>query len=103
MQRPPKKFVPHPFAYHQEIDVEIQSLTNLGSGVARVDGWVVGRTLGRWNALLAWFDEAGIPARKLREPRWSSPEYRQWHAETRRHLLVQSAGPHPKLICAADR
>src|SRR6218665_924041 len=40
-QRPPKKFVPHPFAYHQEIDVEIQSLTNLGSGVARVDGWVV--------------------------------------------------------------
>ena len=40
-QRPPKKFVPHPFAYHQEIEVEIQSLTNLGSGVARVDGWVV--------------------------------------------------------------
>ena len=40
-QRPPKKFVPHPFEYHQEIEVEIQSLTNLGSGVARVDGWVV--------------------------------------------------------------
>ena len=40
-QRPPKKFNPHPFAYHQEIEVEIQSLTNLGSGVARVDGWVV--------------------------------------------------------------
>lgn len=40
-QRPPKKFHPHPFAYHQEIEVEIQSLTNLGSGVARVDGWVV--------------------------------------------------------------
>lgn len=41
MQRPPKKFVPHPFSYHQEIDVEILSLTNLGAGVARVDGWVV--------------------------------------------------------------
>jgi 23S rRNA (uracil1939-C5)-methyltransferase/tRNA (uracil-5-)-methyltransferase len=40
-QRPPKKFVPHPFEYHQVIEVEIQSLTNLGSGVARVDGWVV--------------------------------------------------------------
>ena len=40
-QRPPKKFHPHPFAYHQEIEVEIQSLTNLGSGVSRVDGWVV--------------------------------------------------------------
>jgi tRNA/tmRNA/rRNA uracil-C5-methylase (TrmA/RlmC/RlmD family) len=41
MPRPPKKFRPHPFAYHQEIEVVIESLTNLGSGVARVDGWVV--------------------------------------------------------------
>jgi tRNA/tmRNA/rRNA uracil-C5-methylase (TrmA/RlmC/RlmD family) len=40
-QRPPKKFVPVPFAYHQEIDVRIDSLTNLGAGVGRVDGWVV--------------------------------------------------------------
>ena len=41
MQRPPKKFVPTPFEYHQEIELEIQSLTNLGSGVGRIDGWVV--------------------------------------------------------------
>lgn len=41
MRRPPKKFVPHPFEYHQEIEVRIDSLTNLGHGVARVDGWVV--------------------------------------------------------------
>jgi 23S rRNA (uracil1939-C5)-methyltransferase/tRNA (uracil-5-)-methyltransferase len=40
-QRPPKKFVPTPFEYHQEIELTIDSLTNLGSGVARVDGWVV--------------------------------------------------------------
>lgn len=40
-QRPPKKFHPHPFAYHEVIEVGIESLTNLGSGVARVDGWVV--------------------------------------------------------------
>lgn len=40
-QRPPKKFHPHPFAYHEEIEVRIESLTNLGSGVARVAGWVV--------------------------------------------------------------
>lgn len=39
--RPPRKFVPHPFAYHQELEVEIDSLTNEGTGVARVDGWVV--------------------------------------------------------------
>jgi len=39
--RPPKKFVPTPFEYHQEIDLRIDSLTNLGAGVGRVDGWVV--------------------------------------------------------------
>ena len=37
----PKKFVPHPFTYHQELEVRIENLTNEGSGVARVDGWVV--------------------------------------------------------------
>lgn len=35
MQRP-KKFHPYPFDYHQEIDVEISSLSNLGVGIARV-------------------------------------------------------------------
>ena len=39
--RPPKKFVPTPFEYHQEIEIAIDSLTNLGSGVGRIDGWVV--------------------------------------------------------------
>jgi tRNA/tmRNA/rRNA uracil-C5-methylase (TrmA/RlmC/RlmD family) len=40
-QRPPKKFVPTPFEYHQEIELRVDSLTNLGSGIGRVDGWVV--------------------------------------------------------------
>ncbi len=40
-QRPPKKFVPIPFEYHQEIELAIDSLTNLGAGVGRVGGWVV--------------------------------------------------------------
>ena len=48
------KFNAHPFAYHQELDLEIATLTNLGSGLARVplpgpapeevptgSGWVV--------------------------------------------------------------
>lgn len=48
--RQPKKFNPHPFAYHQEIEVEITTLSNLGVGIARVrldeadadaPGWVV--------------------------------------------------------------
>ncbi len=37
----PKNFVPEPFEYHQELEVAVESLTNLGVGVARVDGWVV--------------------------------------------------------------
>ena len=41
MPRPPKKFVPTPFAYHEEIELRIDALTNLGAGVGRIDGWVV--------------------------------------------------------------
>lgn len=41
MPRPPKKFNPHPFAYHQEIELTIDTLTNLGLGLGRVDDWVV--------------------------------------------------------------
>jgi len=40
-KRPPKKFVAIPFEYHQEIELTIDSLTNLGAGVGRVGGWVV--------------------------------------------------------------
>jgi tRNA/tmRNA/rRNA uracil-C5-methylase (TrmA/RlmC/RlmD family) len=41
MRPPPKKFVPTPFAYHHELTLDIENLTNLGQGIARVDGWVV--------------------------------------------------------------
>lgn len=37
----PKNFVPTPYTYHQEIELEITSLTNLGDGVGRHNGWVV--------------------------------------------------------------
>ena len=36
-----KKFNDQPFAYHQEIELEIATLTNLGSGLGRMNGWVV--------------------------------------------------------------
>lgn len=41
--RPSKNFVDHPFSYHQEIELKITSLTNLGVGVARhgEESWVV--------------------------------------------------------------
>lgn len=37
----PKNFVAEPFDYHQEFELRIESLTNLGMGVGRVDGWVI--------------------------------------------------------------
>lgn len=39
--RPSRKFKPEPFTYHQEVEVTIDALTNLGVGLGRVDGWVV--------------------------------------------------------------
>lgn len=39
--RVPAKFKPEPFAYHQELELDVATLTNLGEGVARHDGWVV--------------------------------------------------------------
>lgn len=37
----PKNFVAEPFEYHQEIELTIERLSNLGMGVGRIDGWVV--------------------------------------------------------------
>ncbi|MDF2376771.1 MAG: class I SAM-dependent RNA methyltransferase [Verrucomicrobiales bacterium] len=41
MSRKPKKFNPVPFDYHEEITLQIDSLTNLGKGVGRINDWVV--------------------------------------------------------------
>ncbi|MCR5183346.1 MAG: class I SAM-dependent RNA methyltransferase [Opitutales bacterium] len=45
-RKAPPKFKAEPFAYHQEIEIEISSLTNLGEGVGRIgldtgESWVV--------------------------------------------------------------
>ncbi len=41
MDTAPRRFIPVPFAYHQEIELTIDSLSNQGYGVGRVDNWVV--------------------------------------------------------------
>lgn len=41
MSRKPPRFHPEPFDYHQELEIEIDSLTNLGKGVGRHREWVV--------------------------------------------------------------
>ena len=38
----PRGFKPFPFPYHEEIELDIETLTNMGKGLARTsDGWVV--------------------------------------------------------------
>ncbi len=41
MSRIPHRFIPTPFSYHEELEIEIDSLSNLGKGVGRVNDWVV--------------------------------------------------------------
>ena len=40
-RKPPRNFRPEPFSYHEIVELEIDSLSNLGLGVGRIDGWVV--------------------------------------------------------------
>lgn len=37
----PRNFVATPFEYHQEVELDIADVNNLGAGVGRIDGWVV--------------------------------------------------------------
>lgn len=37
----PKKFNPEPYDYHEIVELEIVSLSNLGAGIAKPDNWVV--------------------------------------------------------------
>ncbi|MBQ9835704.1 MAG: class I SAM-dependent RNA methyltransferase [Akkermansia sp.] len=41
MDTPPRKFVPTPFAYHEEVELVIDNLSNMGDGVGRINNWVV--------------------------------------------------------------
>lgn len=40
-RKPPRNFIADPFAYHEEVELHIEDLTNLGAGVGRHHGWVV--------------------------------------------------------------
>ncbi|MDB4268423.1 TRAM domain-containing protein, partial [Akkermansiaceae bacterium] len=38
---PPKKFKADPYEFHQIVELEIVSLSNLGAGIAKPNDWVV--------------------------------------------------------------
>ncbi len=40
-RKPPKRFNPEPFDYHEEVEFVVSTLTNLGLGLGRVNDWVV--------------------------------------------------------------
>ena len=37
----PKNFVPEPFAYHEELELDIRTLTNEGRGIGQINGWTI--------------------------------------------------------------
>jgi len=41
MAKAPRGFREGKFLYHEEVEVDIDNVTNLGQGVGRVDGWVI--------------------------------------------------------------
>lgn len=41
MPKAPRGFREGKFQYHEEVEVAIDNLTNLGQGVGRIDGWVI--------------------------------------------------------------
>lgn len=41
MNRIPKGFIAHPYAYHHELELLISDITNLGVGIGRDQGWVI--------------------------------------------------------------
>ncbi|WP_309382361.1 class I SAM-dependent RNA methyltransferase [Cerasicoccus frondis] len=41
MTEAPRNFLPEPYPYHHELELTIETLTNLGHGLARDNGWVV--------------------------------------------------------------
>ena len=41
MKNPPKGFNDKPYPYHHEIIIEIEDVTNLGVGIARINNWVI--------------------------------------------------------------
>jgi len=41
MNRQPKGFLPNPYPYHHELELDISDITNLGIGIGRDDGWVI--------------------------------------------------------------
>ncbi|MBN1403666.1 MAG: 23S rRNA (uracil(1939)-C(5))-methyltransferase RlmD [Opitutales bacterium] len=73
----PKNFKPVPYEYHQQIELTIDTLTNLGLGLGRVDGWVIMVPLvlpGERVRVRVWRNKANYSEADLVEILEASPE-----------------------------
>ena len=78
-QQRPRKFKAEPYEWHEVIDLEIESLSNLGAGIAKPEGWVV-------------FVPFTLPGEKIRARVWRN-EKNCSHAD-----LVEIREPSPDRI-----
>ena len=78
-QERPRKFKADPYEWHEIIDLEIETLSNLGAGIAKPNGWVV-------------FVPFALPGEKIRAKIWRN-EGNCSHAD-----LVEIIEPSPDRI-----
>ncbi|MCX8237438.1 MAG: class I SAM-dependent RNA methyltransferase [Akkermansiaceae bacterium] len=78
-QERPRKFKADPYEWHEIIDLEIETLSNLGAGIAKPNGWVV-------------FVPFALPGEKVRAKIWRN-EGNCSHAD-----LVEIIEPSPDRI-----
>ena len=78
-QQRPRKFKAEPYEWHEVVELKIETLSNLGAGIAKPDGWVV-------------FVPFALPGERIRAKVWRN-EANCSHAD-----LVEILGPSPDRI-----
>lgn len=78
-QQRPRKFKAEPYEWHEVVELKIETLSNLGAGVAKPDGWVV-------------FVPFALPGERIRAKVWRN-EANYSHAD-----LVEILEPSPDRI-----
>ncbi|MDB4760404.1 SAM-dependent methyltransferase, partial [bacterium] len=78
-QQRPRKFKAEPYEWHEVVELKIETLSNLGAGIAKPDGWVV-------------FVPFALPGERIRAKVWRN-EANCSHAD-----LVEILQPSPDRI-----
>ena len=68
--KPPRKFRPEPFSYHEVVELEVDSLSNLGAGVGRVQLSGLSSEEGKRNWVV--FVPFSLPGERVRARIWKN-------------------------------